>query len=292
MKRIRAWWILSLALILLTGAGVAAGWYGYQEFIALSQKVVDLDQEVTELDGRIASTTVALGADIVKTSTALSSTLESQGKHVDAVTDKLTSLEKLQALDPQLLAKYSKVYFLNENYMPASLGAIPSEYLYFDTKTMQVLPQVLSQLIDMLDAAKEDDTALYVYSAYRSFDTQTVLKREYTVTFGAGTAGQFSADQGYSEHQLGTAVDLITPGLSGQLTQSFSSTEAYTWLTKNAHKYGFTLSYPPGNSYYIYEPWHWRYVGIKLATDLHKKGKYFYDLDQRTIDTYLASIFD
>ena len=69
-------------------------------------------------------------------------------------------------------------------------------------------------------------------------------------------------------------------------------TPAYQWMTDNAHKYGFVLSYPKDNSYYVYEPWHWRFVGVKLATDLHNQGKNFYDLDQRVIDTYLVNIFD
>jgi D-alanyl-D-alanine carboxypeptidase len=60
----------------------------------------------------------------------------------------------------------------------------------------------------------------------------------------------------------------------------------------NAYKYGFTLSYPKGNTSYVFEPWHWRFVGVKLATDLHNQGKNFYDLDQRSIDAYLVNFFD
>jgi hypothetical protein len=52
------------------------------------------------------------------------------------------------------------------------------------------------------------------------------------------------------------------------------------------------LSYPKNNKYYIYEPWHWRYVGVSLATWLHDNGKYLYDVDQREIDEYLLTIFD
>ena len=72
----------------------------------------------------------------------------------------------------------------------------------------------------------------------------------------------------------------------------FDTTEAYTWLQKNAYKYGFVLSYPKDNGFYIFEPWHWRFVGQKLAGDLHDDGKFFYDLDQRDIDKYLISLFD
>jgi len=59
------------------------------------------------------------------------------------------------------------------------------------------------------------------------------------------------------------------------LILKFNKTKAYQWLLNNAYKYGFILSYPENNEYYIYEPWHWRFVGIKLATKLHNENKFF-----------------
>ena len=70
------------------------------------------------------------------------------------------------------------------------------------------------------------------------------------------------------------------------------ATLAYTWMQANAYKYGFELSYPKANGYYVYEPWHWRFVGVELATKLYNDHANFYDLDQRTLDTYLIKIFD
>ena len=95
----------------------------------------------------------------------------------------------------------------------------------------------------------------------------------------------------HSEHQLGTAVDFTTEKLGANFS-AFGSDPAYKWLLENAHRYGFILSYPPNNSYYKFEAWHWRYVGVSLATNLHDDGKYFYDLDQREIDRYLVKLFD
>jgi D-alanyl-D-alanine carboxypeptidase len=143
----------------------------------------------------------------------------------------------------------------------------------------------------MIAEAKEDGVDLKVISAYRSFETQTDLKSTYKVIYGAGSANQFSADQGYSEHQLGTTVDVTTPTTAGTFV-SFENDPGYMWLTKNAHQFGFVLSYPKNNTYYQYEPWHWRFVGTDLAKDLHAEGKYFYDLDQRKINEYLVDIFD
>ncbi|MFA6274340.1 MAG: D-alanyl-D-alanine carboxypeptidase family protein, partial [Candidatus Paceibacterota bacterium] len=79
--------------------------------------------------------------------------------------------------------------------------------------------------------------------------------------------------------------------LNGSLID-FDKTPEYTWLLENAYKYGFIISYPAGNTYYKFEPWHWRFVGINLATKLHNDNVYFYDTDQRIIDSYLVSLFD
>jgi LAS superfamily LD-carboxypeptidase LdcB len=216
-------------------------------------------------------------------------TVQSQ---VGNVTGTVSTMQKLAALDPQLLEKYSKVYFLNENYVPAHLSEIPFDYQYSNKSQLLFESDSLPFLERMISAASSSGVTLYVDSAYRSFDEQRALKGQYTMVYGAGTANSFSADQGYSEHQLGTAVDMITPGLGGALDDSFDGTKAFAWMQANAYKYGFELSYPKNNGYYVYEPWHWRFVGVKLATDLHNQGKNFYDLDQRVIDTYLATIFD
>ena len=115
------------------------------------------------------------------------------------------------------------------------------------------------------------------------------MKLDYTDEYGSG-ANQFSADQGYSEHQLGTAIDLGMQGAQNLRTE-FASSTGYTWLTSNAYQFGFILSYPQNNVYYQFEPWHWRYVGVTLATKLHENKEYFYNMSQRDINQYLISFF-
>jgi LAS superfamily LD-carboxypeptidase LdcB len=200
------------------------------------------------------------------------------------------TLEKLAATDPELLKKYSKVYFLNENYVPAKLSDIPKDHLVSTATNYLIHSDVLPHLERLIRGARDNGIEIRIASAFRSFDTQSALKSNYKVFYGSG-ANQFSADQGYSEHQLGTAVDFTTPAL-GVNFNNFASTDAYKWLLDNAHKYGFILSYPENNAYYKFEPWHWRFVGRALATDLHNQGKYFYDMDQREIDSYLVKLFD
>lgn len=202
----------------------------------------------------------------------------------------LGDLDKLSKTDEELLQKYSKVYFLNENYIPPRLDEISSRYVLEGKGDQFFHAQAVDHLEDMIKAAARDDIDLKVVSAYRSFDEQTQLKGQYTQTYGSG-ANAFSADQGYSEHQLGTTVDLTVESVGGAYT-SFADTEAYQWLLKNAYKYGFILSYPEDNTFYIFEPWHWRFVGTDLARDLNRANADFYDWDQRKIDEYLLTIFD
>lgn len=202
----------------------------------------------------------------------------------------LNVYEKLKSLDSELIQKYSKVFFLNEHYIPEELVDIDKAYLYSTTEPEQIHGKVAPYLRGLLVDAEQDGVVLQVLSAYRSFGEQANLKAGYKVSYGAG-ANQFSADQGYSEHQLGTTVDFTTPSVGAKLT-GFETTPAYEWLVNKAHKYGFVLSYPKGNKYYIFEPWHWRFVGTDLAQRLNRDGKFFYDMDQRDIDEYLITIFD
>lgn len=209
---------------------------------------------------------------------------------VRKLSEEVQDLEKIVETDPELLAKYSKVYFLNENYAPHKLEAIATEFGFQKERTYEVHAEMEPFLIDLLAESKEDGVTLLVASAYRSFAAQTALKSAYTVRYGSG-ANAFSAEQGYSEHQLGTAVDFTTPSV-GATFAGFDKTDEYEWLTDNAWRYGFILSYPRGNSYYQYEPWHWRFVGTKLAERLHEEEETFYGLDQRAIDQYLGVLFD
>lgn len=209
---------------------------------------------------------------------------------VGELTGTVGVLQKLQRTDKELLQKYSKVYFLSEHYVPSQLVELESKYLMKKDRPEQVFSSMLPFFLRMIEAATKDGIGLEVVSAYRSFGAQATVKTGYKVVYGSG-ANQFSADQGYSEHQLGTTLDFTTPEIKA-IFDGFDKTKAYKWLTGNAHKFGFTLSYPPNNSYYQFEPWHWRFVGVALATKLHDDGKYFYDMPQREIDEYLVSIFD
>jgi len=199
-------------------------------------------------------------------------------------------LDKLAQIDEEILQKYSRVSFLNENYIPRKLKEIPNRYVHPSADDEYFLADAYDHLEDLLRAAERADLDMKVLSAYRSFEYQTELKGRYLVSYGEG-ANAFSADQGFSEHQLGTSLDFTTSD-TGTLTEAFATTPEYEWLIENAHKYGFTLSYPEGNQFYLFEPWHWRFVGRDLAGDLKRADAHFYDWEQRKIEEYLVSVFD
>ncbi|MDD4804473.1 MAG: D-alanyl-D-alanine carboxypeptidase family protein [Candidatus Pacebacteria bacterium] len=294
-------WSYDTLFIVFSIVIVISGLYINNQFIKFSDNMESLSAKISFLENDFSSTTKRLEENIAKNNADLSFALNQEKQNledkigdyrdeVNDITGTVSDLEKLSKIDPELLQKYSKVFFLNEHYSPARLTEIPSEYKYSDLKTLKIGTETWPYLKKMIDAAKDDNIEIYISSAFRSFNEQTALKTNYSVTYGVGTANQFSADQGYSEHQLGTTVDLTTTGLNGGL-DGFDTTEAYKWLTSNAYKYGFVLSYPNNNAYYVYEPWHWRFVGIKLAKYLHGQNKNFYDLDQRKIDEYLINLF-
>jgi LAS superfamily LD-carboxypeptidase LdcB len=272
---------------------------------SLNNRVDSLSDKLNSVNSALASTTADLRLTISETHNILSGELNQERQNVGAIKEQLgtyqekvgnvvgtvETLQKLSKTDPQLLQKYSKVFFLNEYYAPARLSEIPATYQYSESKHLKIHTDVWPHMQDMLSDAAKEGLRIYVFSAYRSFNEQQALKGQYSVTYGAGTANAFSADQGYSEHQLGTTADFITTGLNGNL-DGFDGTKAYPWLKANAYKYGFVLSYPENNKFYVFEPWHWRYVGIKLATYLHNQNINFYDMDQRKIDEYLVNVFE
>ncbi|MEI7425230.1 MAG: M15 family metallopeptidase [Candidatus Staskawiczbacteria bacterium] len=178
---------------------------------------------------------------------------------VNEITNTVGALSKLSKTDPELLKKYSKVYFLNEHYVPISLSAIGPVYTTNKSINNQIHSNVLPYLEKMISAGNTDGVSILSQSAYRSFQTQAILKSNYRVIYGAGTANSFSADQGYSEHQLGTTIDFTTLNKGGTL-EGFDKTPEYKWLGENAYKYGFIISYPSGNKYY-------KYAGKVIAED-------------------------
>ena len=276
--------IIFFGIILSLGA--YALWGRYQ--IQLSTKKIEELKAQNELYGQELNALKGITASSTESFNTLYGALSEEKKSLE---QKVTTLDRLARLDPELLRKYSKVYFLNENYAPSETQVLPPEYVLAKKSEYRVHVDVVYFLEAVINDARKEGLDLLVVSAYRSFGTQSRLKMQNKVTYGVHTANRFVAEQGYSEHQLGTTVDLTTSALA-DTTVLFEKTKEFSWLQQNAYKYGFILSYPKGNEYYAYEPWHWRFVGKALAAQLYTDKISFYNLDQRFIDEYLIRMFE
>lgn len=131
---------------------------------------------------------------------------------------------------------------------------------------------------ELVSAAKIDNVFIRPYSAYRSFKTQEYVYNRYVEKDGKEIADTYSARPGHSEHQTGLAVDVWSEGYD------YIKEDDAKWLEQNAYKYGFIIRYTKENkpiTGYIEEPWHLRYLGIDIATDVTQKNMTYdeyYDL--------------
>lgn len=125
-------------------------------------------------------------------------------------------------------------------------------------------------LVEMGKAAfAESRSVLVLSSGYRSYSTQTYVHKQKVAQLGKVVGENLAARPGYSEHQTGLAADLSAVGQGCAIRTCFSKTVAGKWLAANSHRFGFVLRYPNGRTAvtgYQFEPWHFRYVGVELAT--------------------------
>jgi D-alanyl-D-alanine carboxypeptidase len=111
---------------------------------------------------------------------------------------------------------------------------------------------------------------LCVNSGFRSFNSQTLIHDAKVALLGKTAGEKLAARPGHSEHQTGLAMDVSTTQLGCRIG-AFGSSKASKWIASNAWQYGFIVRYPYGKTAitgYVWEPWHLRYVGIELATDM------------------------
>jgi len=135
---------------------------------------------------------------------------------------------------------------------------------------------VVEAMRPMIAAAAADGVSLRVESGYRSYGEQARTFAYWVSVMGEAQARRESAVPGHSEHQLGTTADFSDPSNGWELVESFAVSPSGRWLAANAYRFGFAMSYPPGGepvTGYIYEPWHFRYVGVAAAQEWHASGK-------------------
>jgi len=176
-----------------------------------------------------------------------------------------------------LLVLVNKYHTLTSDYVPNDLEEINSKYNRGSNNKLRHVARVAFE--KMCEEALNDGIKIYSGSAYRSYNYQLNLYNRYVNMEGKAKADTFSARAGYSEHQTGLALDI----LNTKLDYISASDKEYTWLVNNSYKYGYILRYPLGKediTGYMYEEWHFRYVGEDIALELHD--------NKLTYDEYMA----
>ena len=159
-------------------------------------------------------------------------------------------------------------YYTIEDYVPEDLVHIDSYYgldAYLDRDTYEAYTAMADQMMS-------EGIDVWITSAYRSYDSQVNIYNRYLAIDPQEVVDTYSARPGFSDHQTGRVVDLIEPG--GDLG-SFEYTDAKAWLDEHAYEYGFILRYPEDKediTGYMYESWHYRYVGKEVAKYIHDTG--------------------
>lgn len=188
---------------------------------------------------------------------------ETQAQPAQTSPDKSTKTLGTSAKGYTIEQKNGIVY-VNGILVANKTYSLPSDYNPGD-----LTPECDTAYMKMKNAAAADGISIFIVSGFRSYATQDSLYSRYCASDGKAEADTYSARPGHSEHQTGLAMDL------NSLSSSFADTPEGKWLAANAWKYGFILRYPSdkvGITGYIYEPWHFRYVGTEHAQAIYESG--------------------
>jgi len=183
---------------------------------------------------------------------------------------------------------YSISALVNSNFI------LPANWVPYDLENVgnghMFRAEAANYFRKMREAITEYGLSLQVISTFRSYYTQSRIHRRAVQRFGQESADRQIARPGHSEHQIGLAADILHRGGFSLLTQAeFETTEQFKWLQENAHNFGFILRYPYENTHIhgvIFEPWHWRFVGVEIATVMKEQGIILYE---EFYGRYLAS---
>lgn len=176
---------------------------------------------------------------------------------------------------PWNLVLVNATHFMEEGYKP-ELAEVENNY-YVDKRIVRYLQQMLAD-------GRKEGLDFWICSAYRTMEKQTQLYENKVQRLMAEDglsyaeayeeAGNTVAYPGTSEHQLGLAVDIVAKDYQ-ILDDKQANTDEAKWLEENCWKYGFILRYPLDKTEetgIIFEPWHYRYVGIEAAKEIMEQG--------------------
>jgi D-alanyl-D-alanine carboxypeptidase len=158
------------------------------------------------------------------------------------------------------------------NFIPPDLVMTPLAH----NNNPQLRSAAAAAMVTMFAAGKAEGAGdMELQSAYRSYTIQVSVYNGYVRSAGQAGADAQSARPGFSEHQTGLTADIGAVPANCTLAACFGQTPQGLWLAANAWRFGFILRYPADKvpvTGYMYEPWHFRYVGVELSTEMHTKG--------------------
>lgn len=214
-----------------------------------------------------------------------------KGNDEEAVTETTTEIivldePEVEEEDENIDNKWAMFLVNKNNPLPMDYDSRIETTMIFESWREYFLDSRAAEYFeDMLNAAKADGIDLLVVSAYRTIEYQqqnfdnSVQDRidNRGMTYDEAYADTLAevALPGESEHNAGLALDIMSEEYTSMDDDGFEDTEAFRWLDENAHKYGFILRYPKGKQEItgiIYEPWHYRFVGLYYANEIKHSG--------------------
>lgn len=181
-------------------------------------------------------------------------------------------MDKENYEDPIIVKKFSTDMLVNKHrsltkaFEPEDLVSIDEKYAVDDTQAGSRI--AVNAFIQMYKAAKKEGYCLVINSSYRSYEDQEETCDTYRELYGENYVKNYVAMPGFSEHQTGLSFDIGSTD-----TNVFADSDEYEWVQENAHKYGFIQRFPTkyeSITGFRAEPWHYRYVGKKIATYIYE----------------------
>lgn len=178
-----------------------------------------------------------------------------------------TSIDKPFYSDIKTIEDPKSLEVLVNKYYALPKGYAPDDLVDVEGESMRKV--AAENMKKMAKDMRDNGLTINMISGYRSESTQKSLYNRYASSDGQEEADTYSARPSHSEHQTGLAMDISD---NWNLYEGFEDTPEFRWLSDNAYKYGFILRFKKDKVYmtgYIYEPWHYRYVGEKIAKIIH-----------------------
>jgi len=222
----------------------------------------------------VSDNTNSAGLDVVMRNAELPEALSGRIKTAAASPAFMADLRACLEGDRHLRELVDKKHPLPAGYAPNDLVALTDGSYKVSRSGLTLRRAAAAALDEMAKAARADGVVLVASSAYRSYEYQTQVYNRNVREMGQEAADRESAKPGHSQHQTGLVVDF------GSIDDSFAATPAGRWLSANAPRFGWSLSFPDGYedvTGYRWESWHYRYVGKPLAAFI---DKYFDGIQQ------------